>query len=76
MLDGFDQHGNGWKRRSGHHLRHDMGGSAERAVGMRRIDSRVTVDSRESAPKEHQENAQNAEQRPRSADPTAPRQRF
>jgi hypothetical protein len=76
MLDGFDQHRHGGKRRSGNHLGDDMGGGAERAVGMRSIESRVTVDRLEGAPEEHQEDAQNAEQQPRSTATTALRQRF
>jgi hypothetical protein len=76
MLDGFNQHRNGGKRRGCHHLGHDVGSGAEGAVRMRRIESRVTVDGREGAPEEHQKNAQNAEQQPRSAATTALCQRF
>jgi hypothetical protein len=53
-----------------------VGGGAERAVGMRGIESRVTVDGLEGSPEEHQENAQNREEQPRSAASTALRQRF
>lgn len=75
LRHGFDQHGHGGQRRSSHHLRHNMSGGTECAVGMRG-ESRVTVGGLDGASEEDQEDAQNAEQQPHSAASTALRQRF
>jgi hypothetical protein len=53
-----------------------MSGRAEGAIGMGGGVPRVTVSGLEGAPEKDQEDTQNAEQQPRSADATALRQRF
>jgi len=76
VRDGFDQHGDGGKRRRRGHLGHNMRGNAEGAVGMKGFGTGVAMGRFEGTSDQQQEDTQNADQQPRSTGPTASWQRF